>query len=168
MSPEIYNIRQSATPDLIKSNKLDTSIDWQFTNNLVATPIFTEVIYDKLTDSSIRDLYTRCQMNLTEYSVNIPEPQFVDLGLSTINALDKGASIWTPTTRFGRPTYVNHCSAPDHNFGKTTATGDAVSAKSDYNYKNDFKNWKEIRNLSAKIMQRSDHLWTRLLLVWKC
>ena len=44
---EIDNIRKSATPDLIKSNKLDNSIDQEFRNNLVALPIFTEVICEK-------------------------------------------------------------------------------------------------------------------------
>ena len=38
------NKRQSATPDLRDSNKLDTSIDGKFTNNLVAPPIFTDVV----------------------------------------------------------------------------------------------------------------------------
>ena len=40
MSPNIGDVRQSSTPDLIKSNRLGTSIDGQFTNNLVASPIF--------------------------------------------------------------------------------------------------------------------------------
>ena len=44
VSLEICHIRESTTPDLRKSNKLDTSIDNQSTNNLVAPPIFTEVI----------------------------------------------------------------------------------------------------------------------------
>ena len=44
MSKEIENIRQSTSPDLRQSNKLDTSINWQFTNNLVVPPIFSEVL----------------------------------------------------------------------------------------------------------------------------
>ena len=71
---EIRDILQSTSPYFIKSNKLDTSINRQFANNLVAPPIFFEVIGDKLSDSSIRDLYTRCRMNLAEDPVNIPAP----------------------------------------------------------------------------------------------
>ena len=67
MSPDIDKIRQSATPDFRKYNKLDTSIDRQFTNNLVAPPIFTEVIGEKLSNSSIQDFYMRCWMNLVEF-----------------------------------------------------------------------------------------------------
>ena len=135
--PKIENVWQSATPYLGKSNKLDTSIDGKFTNNLVAPPIFTELHCEKLSDSSIQDLYTHCQMNLAEDIFNIPAPQFVDLGISTINALDKGFSLWTPATRVGRPTDVAHWSALDHIFRKTKSVGDAVSVNSDYNYKTD-------------------------------
>ena len=131
VSPKIYDIRQSATPCLRKSNKLDAAIGVKFPNNLVAPPIFTEVLCDKLSNSYSRDLYTRCQMKLAAYPVNILAPQFVYLGLSTIDTLDGGASLWTPATRVGRPTFVIHWSTPDHVFGKTLAVGDAVSAKSD-------------------------------------
>ena len=69
--PNIKDIRKSATPYLIKSNKLYTSIDGQFTNNLAVPPILTELLYDKLSDSSIQDLYMLYQMNLAVYPVNI-------------------------------------------------------------------------------------------------
>ena len=99
-------------------------------------------------------------MNLVEDPVNIPSPQFMDLGLYTINAMDKGASIWTPATIIGRPTDVAHGSAPDQIFGKNTAVGDAVREKSDYNYKTNLKFGGKTRNLSAKRIQGVDHLWT--------
>ena len=66
MSPNIENIQHSATPDLRKSNKLDVAIDGKFPNYLVVPPIFTEIICDKLSDSSRRDIYTRCRMNQTK------------------------------------------------------------------------------------------------------
>ena len=40
LSPEIDDIQQSDTPYFRDSNILDTSIDQQFTNNMVASPIF--------------------------------------------------------------------------------------------------------------------------------
>ena len=82
-------------------------------------------------------------MNLAADLVNIPAPQFVDLGLSTIDALDKGASILTPATRVGRPMDIDKWNELDHIFGKTTSVGDAVREKSDYKYKTDFENWRE-------------------------
>ena len=73
-------------------------------------------------------------MNLAADPINILEPQFMDLGISTIGVLDKGASIFIPNTRVGKPTDVPHWSAPNHIFGKAIAFGDAVIEKSDYNY----------------------------------
>ena len=83
---------------------------------MVVPPIFTEELCEKLSDSFIQDIYMRCWMNLTEDPINISVLQFVDLGLSTMNAMDKGTSIWTPATRVGRPTYVSHWRALDHIF----------------------------------------------------
>ena len=130
VSPEFGNIRQYATPDLIDSDKLDTSIDGKFTNNLVAPPIFTDIISEKISNSSIQDLFASVGMHLVADPVNSVTPKFVDLWFSTADALDKGADIWTPYTRVVRPKDVSHWSAPDHIFGKTTAVGDPVSAKS--------------------------------------
>ena len=118
---KIWNIWKSIFLDLRHSNKLDTSINQKFTNNMVAPPVFDEVLGDKLSNSSVRDLYMRCIINLVADSVNLPAPQFVDLGLSTINVLNKGDSLCTPATRVGGPVYVAHGSAPDHNFEKVTA-----------------------------------------------
>ena len=139
---DIWDIRQSTSPYLRYSNKLDTSINRLFTNNLVALTIFTEVIGEKIYDSSSQDLYTRCRMNPAADSDNIPAPQFVDLGLFTINALDTGASLWTPATRVGRPTYVAHGSAPDHIFEKVSAVRDDVRLNSDNNYRTGFEIWR--------------------------
>ena len=72
----------------------------------------------------------------------------------------KGTSLWNPVTRFGRPMDISHGREPDHIFDKTTAVVDAVSSNSDYNDKTDFYIGGKIRNLSAKIMQEVDHLWT--------
>ena len=68
--------------------------------------------------------------------VNIAAQKLVDLVLSTIDALDIGS-------RVGMPEDTAHWSALNHIFGKTTAAGDDVSEKSDYNYKTDFETWRE-------------------------
>ena len=46
MIPKIGDIWQSATPDIRDSDKLDTSIDVNFTNDLVELPNFTVVLSD--------------------------------------------------------------------------------------------------------------------------
>ena len=114
VSSEIDNIRQSATPYLRNSNKLDTSIDRQFTNNLNVLPIFTEIFGGKLSNSSSQYLCIRFWMNLTTDPVNIPAPPFLNLYISTIKALEKGTSLWTPNIRVGRPNNVAYWSVPDH------------------------------------------------------
>ena len=88
-------------------------------------------------------------------TVNIPEPQFIDLGLSTIDTLDKGTSLWTPATRVGRPTDVSHWSMSEHIFGKYTAVRNAVIKKSDYNNKTDFETWRENQEFERQNNDRS-------------
>ena len=141
VSPNIDDVSQSATPDFRKSNKLDAANNGKFPNNLVESPVFTDILSEKLSDSSRWDIYTCYWMNLAEDPVNIPAPQFVYLGLSTINALDKGSSLCTPSTIVGKPTDGAHWRAPNHIFGETTAVGNDVIAEKydyDYNYQTDF------------------------------
>ena len=94
-------------------------------------------------------------MNLAADPINNPLPQFVHLGIYTINALDKGASIWTPANIVRRPMDVTHYSAPIRIFGKTKAVEDTVSEKSDYNYKIDYENWREIQEFEHQNNARS-------------
>ena len=75
-------------------------------------------------------------------SLQYPSTTIRVFGLSIIDAVDKGASLWNPATRVGSPTYVAHWSAPENIFGKNTAVGDAVSTDSDYNYKTSFETWR--------------------------
>ena len=94
-------------------------------------------------------------MNLAADPVNIPAPQFGYLGLYTIDALDKGAILWTPSTRVGSSMDVSYWSEPDHIFGKTTAVGDSVIAKSDHNHKTDFETWRENQEFKPQKNARS-------------
>ena len=95
--------------------------------------IFSKVICDKICDGSIQDIYTRHRINLEAYPIQTQTPQFFDLGLSTINALDEGIGLSTPATKTQRPTYGAHWSMPNHIFGETTAVG-VSGEKSDYDY----------------------------------
>ena len=116
-SPGVGNKRQYTTPYFRDSDKLDTSIDGNFTNKLVDPPIFTDVVRDKLSNDSIRDIYAFVGMHLAADPINSVTPHFVDLGFSTVDALDKGAGLWTPTTVVLGSADVAHWSAPDHIFG---------------------------------------------------
>ena len=94
-------------------------------------------------------------MHLVSDPVNSVTPQFMDVGFSTLDSLDKGAGLWNPDTRFVRPTYLSHWSAPDDIFGETTAVGDAGIAKSEYNYKTDLGIWKENNEFERQNISRS-------------
>ena len=142
MIQEIGGIRQSTPPDLRQSNKLDTSINRLFTDNLVAPPIFSELLCDKLSNSTIGDLYTRYSMSLAADPVNTSAPQFVDLGLLTINALSKSSSIWTPSIIVVSPAYIAHGSSMNNIFEIVTSVRDKLSAKSDYSYNTNFETWR--------------------------
>ena len=141
--PNIDNIWQSATSDLKTSNKLDASNYGNFPDNMVALPIFTDVLSDKLSNRSIRGLYARVGVHLAADPVQNQTPQFVNFGLSTVDALDKGAGLWTPATRFGRPMDVDHMVTEPNRDGKNRVVGDAVRENSDYNYKTYLEIWKE-------------------------
>ena len=83
-------------------------------------------------------------MNFAADPVQTQTPQFMDMGLSTINALDEGSGLSTPNDRIRRPTNGAHWRAPNYIFGKTTVVG-VNEAKSDYdyNYKTEFQIWRE-------------------------
>ena len=83
-------------------------------------------------------------MNLAANHVQTQTPQFFELGIYTINALDEIISLSNPTIRIRRLIDVTHCNMPTHIFVETTVVG-VSEAKSnyDYNYKTEFQIWKE-------------------------
>ena len=89
LSQEVGNIRKSTSPELVrKYHKLDAAADRKFSDNRNVTSIFSKIIGDKISNSSSQDIYMHCRMNITANPVQISTPQFVDLGILTINALD--------------------------------------------------------------------------------
>ena len=71
-SPRTGNKRQSDTPNIRYSDKLDTSIDGKFTNNLVASPIFSDVVSGKLSNSFSQDIYELVGIHLAIDIVKFP------------------------------------------------------------------------------------------------
>ena len=62
--PIIGNIRQSTSPNVRNTNELNAEADRKLSNNPIVLSVSTRVFGEKLSDISIRDLYTRCRMNL--------------------------------------------------------------------------------------------------------
>ena len=79
----------------------------------------------------------------------------MDLGFSTVDALNKGASLYSHAAIVRRSTDFAHCRALDHVVGESTAVGDAVSAKSYYNYKTHFEVLRENQQFERQDIARS-------------
>ena len=94
------NKRQSTSPGLGgNTQKLDAVVDGKLPNYLYSASIFSKVIGHKLSDSSSGDLYLRCRMNLAGDVFQIQTPQFMDLGILTINNFYESSVLRTPATR---------------------------------------------------------------------
>ena len=79
----------------------------------------------------------------------------MDLGIPTINALNKINVLGTPDTRILRPMDRYHRSTPDHVFGEATAVGiSAAKSDHDYNYKNDFEILRENQEFERQFFFR--------------
>ena len=72
------------------------------------------------------------------------------MGLYNVDALDKGAGLWTLDTRVRRPSDVVRWSMLDNLFGESTSVGKTLSANSDYHYKTYFKNWKDNKSFESQ------------------
>ena len=109
LSLKVGDIWKSTYPEFVRQPpKLDAAIDGKLSDNCDAMSIFSKAISDKLSAGSSWDLYTHFRMNLMAYPVQNQKPQFVGLGISNINALDKGSGLITHATRIRRPTYGSH------------------------------------------------------------
>ena len=120
-SPIIGNIRQSTSPNFRNSYELNAAVDRKFSNYPIVLAVSTQVFGGELSDSSSRDINTQFMVNLATESVNSVAPQFVNCGLSDIDALNKVAGVWIPSTRIRRYTDVTPWIAADNTVGKVEA-----------------------------------------------
>ena len=96
---QVANTRHFSSPGLVgQTQKLDAVIDRNFPDDLNSASIFNKVISHKLSDSSSGDFYTHCRMNFEAGPVQTQTPQLMDLGFSTINALDEISGLSIPNT----------------------------------------------------------------------
>ena len=65
--------------------------------------------------------------------IQILTPKCIDLGIYTIDALEKVSGLSIPTTKILRPTYGAHWSMPNNIFIENTAVG-VCEANSDFDY----------------------------------
>ena len=141
---QVANKWQSTSPYLVgQTQKLDSAVDVNLTNDIGSASIFSKIIGHKLSDGSSSDLYMRSSMNFAADSVQTQTPQLMDLGFLTINALGESSGLSTTATRIQRPADGSYWSASDQFFGETTAVGVSESkSDNDYNYKTEFQIWK--------------------------
>ena len=113
--------------------KYDTVVDGNFPNDWYSASVFSKLIGHKLSNGSRVDLYLCCRLNFAADVIQTHTPQFMNLGLLTINALDESSVIHTPVTIILRPTDGSHRIVQDHVFGERAAVG--ISEKnSDHDY----------------------------------
>ena len=154
-SLDVLNKWQSTSLSISRNTqKFDASVDGNLANDKDSMSVFSKVIGSELFDSLSANIYLRCQMDFTSNAVRTEAPNFVDLGLLAVNASDEFNTFGTPATRVIRPTDVPHWYLPDHVIGEATAVGmSGTRSEPEYSYKTDYKNWRKIRTLGAKIFE---------------
>ena len=89
-------------------------------------------------------------------TIGTEAPNFVDLGLPAVNALDEFNTFGTPATRIIRLKNGPHWYVPDNVFGKATAVGMSVTRlELDCIYKDDFRNWREYQDFGRQNISMS-------------
>ena len=122
---------------------MDAVVDGNLPDDIDSASIFSKLIGHKPSDSYSGDLYMRCGMDFVADTVQTRTPQFMDMGLSTINTLDERSGLSNPTTRILRPMDGAHWGAPDHVFGEVTSVVvSEAKLDHDYYYKTEFQVWK--------------------------
>ena len=99
-SLQITKARQSTSSGLGgKNQKIDAVVDGKLPDDMDSASIFMKVIGHKLFIGYNGDLYMRCRMNFTNYSVQTQTPHFMDLRIPAINTLNERSILGTTATR---------------------------------------------------------------------
>ena len=100
-----FNKRKSTVSEKIRDTQtFDASIDGKLANDGDYTSIFSKVIGRELSHSYSTDLYLRCRTDFASNAVGTKVPNFVDLGLPSVNASDEFNTFGTTNTRIRRQT----------------------------------------------------------------
>ena len=135
---------------------MDSVVDRKLPNNLNYVSIFIKLIGHKIYYGCSDDLYLRFRMNFEDDVVQTKAPQFMDMGILTINTSDEDSVLGTPATRIQSPTDGSHWSTPEHFFGEAAAVGiSSEKSDHDYNYKTYFKIWIENKEFERQNISMS-------------
>ena len=108
-SLKVAKKRQSASPGLGSSTqKLGAVVDEKLTDDLNSASIFGNVIGHKLYDGSSGNLYSCFRVNFANDPAQTQAPNVMDLGLPSINTLNKSGVLGTPATRIRSLTDGSH------------------------------------------------------------
>ena len=137
---EIEGIRRSIIPQEVRNSEpLDASINRISSKHRDLVPNWSKLIGRKFTNESSADVYARCRVNLASDTVLSESPNFMDLGLSSVDTTDELGSVFSPTTRIGLATHGYNWILHIHRISEATA--DRVSGKKskhNYDFKSDF------------------------------
>ena len=81
--------------------------------------------------------------------------QFISLGISYTDTLDEVARLSSPPTSIRRPKNASHWSTTNNIFEQATEEGVIKAKPDDYNYKHDFRIWKENQEFERQTFSRS-------------
>ena len=135
-SPRRYIIPQEVS----SADPLDASTTRISSKHSASLPISSKVIGSKFTNESITDVYARGQRNTMSDAVLSKIPNFMDLGLLSVNTTDELGFVFAPTTTTTLVTHGSNWILCSHRF--SVATSDRVSgtkSKQNYNFKSFFE-----------------------------
>ena len=140
-SQDIDSPRGSIGPEEVRNDQsFDTSINGFSTEHRDPAPSFSKVISRKLYEKSRSDVYLHCLMNFTHDAVLIKSLNFMNLGISSVHALDALGSFSILASRIGSSGNGSNCLPPGHIIGEVTA--DRISrtgSEQKYSSKADFE-----------------------------
>ena len=110
-----------STMEVRNDQPFHTSINVNSAKNGDPTPTFSKLIGRELSNESSADIYSHCRVNFTRDAALTKIPNFMNLGLSSVQTSDELGSFNIPATRIRRPTDVSNWLPSGHLIGVVTA-----------------------------------------------
>ena len=118
---DIEGPRRSVIPQEVSNvDPPDASINRISSKNRDPTPTWSKVIGRKFANKSIADVYPRSRMNFASDTVLSKSPNFMDLGMLSVNTTDNLGSVFAPTTRIGPATHGSNWLPRSHFISEAT------------------------------------------------
>ena len=110
----------------------------------------------ELSDCLSTDIYLRYTVDFTSNVIVTEASDFVHLRLPAVHTSYELNPLSTPATRFRRPTYWYHWSAPGRVFGEATAVGiGRTRSEQNYSYKTGFETRRENQDFGRQNISMS-------------